>query len=94
MHPTQELTYTTGTIVFGLKYAPRKSDQKYYKQFVDDIIVLFKKHEHFQQFAANVNKWHSNIRFSIEAEKYSALPFLDIKIYWEKENFVSSVNRK
>ena len=94
LHPAQELTYTTGTKVFGLKDAPRKSDRKYYKKFVDDITVLFKKYEHFQQFATYVNKQHSNIRFSMEAEKNGALPFLDIKIYWEKGKFVSSVNRK
>ena len=56
--------------------------------------MLFKKPKHTQQFAEYMNKQHSNIRFSVEAEKNGALPFLDINIQRENGKFVSSVYRK
>ena len=52
-----------------LKSCPKKFRPKYYKGFVDDIIVLFQKSEPLQQFDAYMNKQHPNIRLSIEAEK-------------------------
>lgn len=51
---------------------------------MDDIIVLFGKPEHLQQFLAYIKKLFSNIRFSLEAEKNGDLTFLDIKIYIRK----------
>lgn len=56
---------------------------------MDDIIALFEKPEHLQQFAAYINKLFSNIRVSVEAEKNGALPFLDIKIYRKMGNLLS-----
>ena len=51
---------------------------------MDDIIVLFGKPEHLQQFSAYIKKLFSNIRFSVEAEKNGDLTFLDIKVYLRK----------
>ena len=47
--------------------------------------------EYLQQFAEYMNKHHSKIRFSGEAN--GALPFLDVKIYKENGKFVTSVYR-
>ena len=41
-----------------------------------------------------MKKHHPQIRFLVEAEKNSALPFLDIKIYRENGKFVTSMYRK
>ena len=53
----------------------------YYKRYVDDIFVLFKKPEHVQFFLEYINKKHKNIKFSIETELNRSLSFLDVKIF-------------
>ena len=67
---------------------------KCYKRFVDDIIALFEKCEHLEQFAEYMNKQHPNIRSSAKAEKNDALPFLDIKIYTENGKFPVCTGKK
>ena len=66
----------------------------YYKRYVDDIFVLFKKPEHLKLFVNYMNTKHNNIKFTFEAEKDGKLPFLDVNIFREKGNFVTSVYRK
>ena len=66
----------------------------YYKRYVDDIFVLFKKPEHVQFFLEYINKKHKNIKFSIETELNRSLSFLDVKIFRENDKFVTSVFKK
>ena len=67
---------------------------KCYKRFVDDIIALFEKCEHLEQFAEYMNKRHPNIRSSAKAEKNDALPFLDIKTHTENGKFPVCTGKK
>ena len=60
--------------------------------YVDDIFVLFKKPE--QLFVNYMKRKHNNIIFTFEAEKNGKLRFLDVNIFREKGNFVTSVYRK
>ena len=77
-----------------LKDCPKNFKPIYYKRYVDDIFVLFKKPEHANFFLEYINKKHKNIKFSIETELNGSLSFLDVKIFRENEKFVTSVFRK
>ena len=56
----------------------------FYKRYVDDIFVLFKKSEDVQLFVNYMNSKHKNISFSYETEKDGAMPFLVGNIFGEK----------
>ena len=66
----------------------------YYKRYVDDIFLLFKKLEHAKNFADYMNSKHKNISFTFEVEKEGSFPFLDVNISRDKNKFVTSVYRK
>ena len=77
-----------------LNDCPNNFKPVFYKRYVDDIFVLFKKSEHVQLFVNYMNSKHKNISFSYEAEKDGAMPFLDVNIFREKGKFVTNVYRK
>ena len=58
-----------------IDYAP-----KVYKRYVDDIFLIFKEKEHIDKFLKLLNGLHENIKFTVELENNSTLPFLDIAI--------------
>ena len=66
----------------------------YYRRYVDDIVVLFRKEEHLELFKSYLNSCHENINFTHELEKENCLPFLDIKIFRENNSLFTSVYRK
>ena len=47
----------------------------YYKRYVDDIFAVFETKGHAVSFDNYINRQHSNIKFTIETEKNSKLPF-------------------
>ena len=57
---------------------------------MDDILVIFERPYHLQEFAEYMNKQYLYARFSIEAEKKGLLPFEGIKICKGNETFVTS----
>ena len=58
-----------------LNDCPNNFKPVFYKRYVDDIFVLFKKSEYVQLFVNYMNNKHKNISFSYEAEKDGAIPF-------------------
>ena len=61
----------------------------YYKRYIDDIFVLFKKPEQDLRFVNYMNKRRKNIKFSFETEKdnsflFSMLRFVEIKTNLQK----------
>ena len=78
----------------GLNDCPNNFKPVFYKRYVDDIFVLFKKSEHVQIFVNYMNSKHKNISFSSETEKDGAMAFLDVNIFREKGKFVTNVYRK
>ena len=64
-----------------LNDCPNNLKPVFYKRYVDDIFVLFKKSEHVQLFVNYMNSKHKNISFSYEIEKDGAMPFLDVNIF-------------
>ena len=71
-----------------------KSKPVFYKRYVDDIFVLFKKPEHVKPFVDYMNCKHKNINFSFETKKDAQMPFLDVNIFRENGKFVTNVYRK
>ena len=66
----------------------------FYRRYVDDIFALFSFPDHADKFKEYLSSKHPNINFSIEKEKDSCLPFLDINIFHENEKFATNVYRK
>ena len=77
-----------------LNNCPPEFKPVYYRRYVDDTIVLFKKEEHLQLFRTYLNSCHQNINFTYEKEKEDSLSFLDIKILRENDKFYTTVYRK
>ena len=77
-----------------LNNCPNSFKPVFYKRYVDDIFILFKKSEHVQFLVNYMNSKHKNISFSYEAEKDGVMPFLDVNIFREKGKFVTNVYRK
>ena len=73
---------------------PDKFKPVFYKRYVDDIFVLFKRPEHVKPFIDYMNSKHKNINFSFETEKEGQMPFLDVNVFRENGKFVTNVYRK
>ena len=65
-----------------------------YRRYVDDSFLLFTSDTHMDLFLNYLNSQHPNISFTFETEDNSILPFLDIKIQRNSENFETSIYRK
>ena len=61
----------------------------FYKRYVDDIFVLFKRPEHVKPFVDYMDSKHININFSFETEKDEQMPFLDVNVFHENGKFVT-----
>ena len=57
-------------------------------------MFLFDKPEHVQFLIEYINKKDKNMKFLIEIEIYGSLSPLDVKVFRENDNFVTSVLRK
>ena len=77
-----------------LDSCPAEFKPVYYRRYVDDTCVLFKKEEHIVSFKNYLNSCHRNINFTYEKETDNSLPFLDIKILRENNTFATSIFRK
>ena len=66
----------------------------FYKRYVDDIFVLFKRLEHAKPFVDYMNNKHKSINFSFEMEKDGQMLFVDIKVFRENVKFLTNVYRK
>ena len=77
-----------------LNDCPKKFTAVFYKRYVDDIFVLFKRPEHVKPFVDYMNSNHKNINFSFETEKYEQMPFLDVNVFRENGTFVTNFYRK
>ena len=53
---------------------------KFYKRYVDDIFCIFDHKDHAYQFLNYLNEQHACIKFTIEEEENSKLPFLDVLV--------------
>ena len=70
---------------------PEKFKQVFYKRYVDDIFVLFKRPQNVKPFVGYTNSKHQNINFSFETEKDEQMPFLDVNVFCENGKCVTNV---
>jgi hypothetical protein len=55
-------------------------------RYVDDIFCIFNKQQKINDFLNRINKWHPNIKFTIEFENNEKLAFLDVLIIRNNNN--------
>ena len=73
---------------------PKKFKLVFYKRYVDDIFVLFKRPEHVKPFVDYMNSKHKNINFSFETKNDEQIPYLNVNVFRENGKFVTNVYRK
>ena len=66
----------------------------FYRRYVDDICCTFQDANEADQFLTYINSRHNNIRFTIEREENSTLPFLDVKIIRNNNTITTSTYYK
>ena len=66
------------------KFDPRIQDEaSLYKRYMDDILREIKT-DHIDEKLKEINEMHPSLKFTVERENNSAIPFLDMKI--ERKN--------
>ena len=73
---------------------PEKFKPVFYKRYVDDIFLLFKRPEHVKPFVDYMNSKPKHIKFSFETEKDEQMLCLDVNVFRENGKFVTNVYRK
>ena len=77
-----------------LQECPSNFKPVLYRRYVDDTFLLFNDSSHINQFLEFLNTRHPNISFTCDNEEACILPFLDIKIKRDTNNFTTSIYRK
>ena len=58
-----------------LENCPQQFKQQFYRRYVDDIFVMFKKRDHLKKFLRYINSRHRNIKFTCEEKKTTKYRF-------------------
>jgi len=61
-----------------------------YKRYVDDIFLVFNDKNAIEPFLSYMNNLHQRIKFTIEYEKNSELPFLDVKVMRKEGHYFTT----
>ena len=77
-----------------LDKCPEEFKPVFYRRYVDNVFVLFRKEEHLKLILNYLNSCHENIKLTSEKETNNKLSFLDIEIPRDKNQFVTSVYGK
>ena len=77
-----------------LEECPANFKPVWYRRYVDDTFLLFKKQEHVDAFLEYVNAKHRNIKFTVERENNNVLSFLDVNVCRKNNYFETNVFRK
>ena len=77
-----------------LKKCPKQFQPLYYRRFMDDTFVLFKSENDVKKFHKYIGSRHSNMSFTFETENENCLPFLDVLVSRDGNNFSTSLYRK
>ena len=77
-----------------LENCPQQFKPQFYRRYVDDIFVMFKKRAHVKKFLRYINSRHRNIKFTCEEEKDNKISFLDISIRRNNNALETSIFRK
>ena len=63
-----------------LQECPTNFKPVFYKRYVDDTFIVFKKSNHARHFLNYLNTKYNNIKFTMESENNSTLPFVVVNI--------------
>ena len=71
------------------------NQHKIWLRYVDDVFCVFEINvENIHAFLERINKWHPNLRFTIELEQNKQLPFLDVTVIRENNQHTTTLYRK
>ena len=73
---------------------PQDEWPQLYERFVDDVFSVFLSENHAEHFFNILNGLHPALRFTMEIEADSKLPFMDILVQRTNGSFARSVYRK
>ena len=65
-----------------------------HRRYINDIFVLVSRSDHADKCREYFSSKHPDIKFSIEKEEDSCLPFFDINFFRENDKFATNVYRK
>ena len=77
-----------------LQDCPTEFKPVFYRRYIDDTYVLFKKQDEGAKFLEYLNSKHKNIKFTHELEADRKINFLDVLISRDEYGFSTSVYRK
>ena len=63
-----------------LQNCPSSFKPIFYRRYIDDTFILFKKPSHVPKFKDHLNRQHPNIEFTFDVENNNILNFMDISI--------------
>ena len=93
--PTLANIFTSALETRYLDECPPVFKSVLYRRYVDDtFFCLFKDPEHINSFLQHINSFHPNIKFTVEVENDTSLPFLDVSILKNRDGFSTSLYRK
>jgi hypothetical protein len=68
---------------------------KIWLRYVDDIFCIFEINQtKIHKFIGRINKWHPNLHFTEKFEENDRLPFLDVLVVRENNNYITTLYRK
>ena len=68
---------------------------KIWLRYVDDVFCIFEINiDKIHEFLGRINKWHPNLRFTVEFEQNKRLPFLDVLVMREQDQHITTLYRK
>ena len=66
----------------------------FYRQYFDDIFVLFSSLHHAEKFKKHLSSKHSKINFPLEKENDNRLFFRQHYFAWKQKNFTNAYQKK
>ena len=67
--------------VFIKKFLTKTQEKPLYlRRYIDDIIILWPKHQNLEDFFHHLNSFHNNIKFTMN-QSAKSINFLDLTIY-------------
>ena len=76
-----------------LEDCPRQFKPQFYRRYVDDNFVMFKKKDHIKKCLRYINSRHRNIKFTCGEEKDTKTSLLDISISRNNNALETSIFR-
>ena len=63
-------------------------------RYVDDVFALWPEHQNFDVFLDELNRLSPTIKFTVEWEVESQMPFLDLSVFRYNSGFIFGIYRK